>query len=48
MHGAGDARLRGAEQRLDVAADRIEQLALVHQVAVGAGEGLLDALLPRR
>src|SRR5688572_198233 len=32
---AGDARLRGEEQRLDVAAHGIQELALVHPVSVG-------------
>ena len=35
---AGDPLLRGQQQRLDVAADRIEVLPLVHQVAVGPRE----------
>jgi hypothetical protein len=43
-----DALLRLQEQRLDVAADRIEQLALVDPVAVWSGEHFLDALLATR
>ena len=31
VHLAGDALLRGQQQRLDVAAHRVEQLPLVHQ-----------------
>ena len=45
---AGDALLRRQEQRLDVAAHRIEQLAFVHPVAIGTRERFLDALLARR
>src|SRR5215469_13516025 len=46
VHLAGHALLRGDEQRLDVAAHGIEQLTLVHQVAVRLRQQLLDALLP--
>src|SRR6185437_6274238 len=46
VHVARHALLRGDEQRLDVAADRIEELALVHEIAIGLGDELLDALLP--
>ena len=45
VHLARDALLRGQQQRLDVAAHRVEQLPLVHQVAVGLRDRLLDALL---
>ena len=44
----GHPLLRGEKQRLDVAADRIQQLALVHQIAVGLRDRLLDALLAAR
>src|SRR5690606_8195797 len=46
-HGAGHARLRRAEQRLDVAAHRIEMLALVDQIAIDLRELILDARLRR-
>ena len=44
-HFAAHPRLRGREQGLDVAAHRIEMLSLVHQIAVGLCDGLLDARL---
>src|SRR5215472_13887373 len=45
-HLAGYALLRRDQQRLDVAAHGIQELALVHQVAVRLCQQLLDALLP--
>src|SRR6266576_2867303 len=46
VHLARHPLLGAEQQRLDVATHRIEQLALVHQIAVGLCELLLDALLP--
>ncbi len=44
-HLAGDPLLRGAQQRFDVAAHRVELLALVDEVAVVGRDLVLDALL---
>src|SRR5690606_40975558 len=45
FHLTAHARLRGDEQRFNVAAYRIEMLALMDEIAVGAGQHLFDALL---
>src|SRR5690606_33665111 len=45
LHLARDARLRSQEQCFDVSAHRIQVLALVHEIAVGARQHFLDALL---
>src|SRR5579883_1187147 len=47
-HRAGHPLLRGEEQRLDVTADRIQELTFVNEVAVGLRDRLLDALLAAR
>src|SRR6185312_5205826 len=44
-HRTGDSFLGRKKQRLDVAADGIQELAFVHQVAIGLRDRLLDALL---
>ena len=45
MHLAAHPRLRRGEEGLEVAADRLEVLPLVHEVAVLRGDALLDAQL---
>src|SRR5579864_4965928 len=45
VHLAGDARLGREQERLDVAAHGIQQLALVYQITVRLCQLLLDALL---
>src|SRR5579863_4539639 len=45
VHLAGDALLGGEQERLDVTAHGIEQLAFVHEVTVRRCQLLLDALL---
>src|SRR5688572_33112018 len=47
VHLARDPALRGEECRLDVAAHRVEVLALVDEIAVRRGELVLDAGLTR-
>ena len=47
MHVARHPLLRRQQQRLDVAAHRIQQLPLVHEITVGLRDQLLDPLLAR-
>ena len=45
MHIPGHALLRGGKQCLDIPAHGIQQLSLVHQIAIRLCDELLDALL---
>src|SRR5215212_11599246 len=47
-HDSGDSFLRRQQQGFDVTTHRIEQLTLVHQIAIGLCHELLDALLTPR
>src|SRR5512146_3181729 len=47
-HLPGHPLLGGEEQGLDVAADGVQELAFVHEIAVGLRDRLLDALLTAR